>query len=358
MSKGRQRFLLILVGIFLSLPVIEGMSRFYLWITRRAAGPRILDYSYFDSTGAFRIKPNKSGWHIGYDNFPVKVRTNSDGFRCPEIRESPESRVVFDGGVRQERTFMSLTEKLFRTEGADVEVINGGTTDAGVDQYLLQVKSDSILALRPDVIVIGFYLNDSRPPQGYLAESKGTFLDFLNLPLLKDLAMTHLIEGEYVAIQVKRGRIFDNRFEWIKRFRSVSWKRDLSEFKQMVQEARYDWGAAWEPSFDNVVFPVLREIRDLSLKNGITLAVVLFPVSPQVYTELKDSFSNFPQAKLLEFAKKENIPVLDLLPALGAYKNKRLFLNQCHLNQWGNEVVANSIYPFLKEILNNEDKYY
>ena len=129
----------------------------------------------------------------------------------------------------------------------------------------------------------------------------------------------------------------------------------MSLFKQMVQEARYDWGAAWEPSFDNAVFPALHEIRDLCLKNGITLAIVLFPVSPQVYTELKDPYIDFPQTRLLKFAKRERLSVLDLLLILRMYRHELLFNDQAHLNQRGNKVVANSIYSFLKEILNAQE---
>ncbi|MFQ5842713.1 MAG: SGNH/GDSL hydrolase family protein [Thermodesulfobacteriota bacterium] len=364
MNKGRKIVLLILSGIFLSLPVIEGMSWLYLWNSRRATGPSIHDYFYIDSNGVSRFRPGVSGWHIGYDNFPVTIQINSKGFRGPEIRESPERRIVFigdsivfDGGVKQEKTFISLTEKLFREEGVDVEIVNAGTTDVGVDQYLLQVKSDRIQALDPDVIVVGLYLNDSRPPQGHLGE-KHMLQKILDMPVVRDLAMRQLIIEKYINIKLKLNQISTQRFDWVQRFLSGRWRTDLSQFKQMVQEARYDWGAAWELSFDDVVFPALREIRDLCLKNGITMALVLFPVGPQVYTEFEDPYIDYPQARLLEFAKRERLSVLDLLLILRTYRHEPLFTDHAHLNQKGNEVVAYSIFPFLKEILNSQDEYY
>ncbi|MBI2360837.1 MAG: hypothetical protein HYV04_18350 [Deltaproteobacteria bacterium] len=359
MTKAKIRGVFLFAGIFLSLVVVEGASRLYLWNTQRAAAPGIHDFFYAESSGEVRIKPGVSAWHKGLDGRPVKIQINSQGFRGPEIKKNPAQRivflgdsVVFNGGVGQEETFISLIEESFRKDGRDVEIINGGTTDVGVDQYALQVQSDRLRDLKPDLIAVGLFLNDSRPPQGHLGEVKSdAVLSVLDAPLVRSLGTASVIRDAYVTYQVRRGNWLTNRFDWIRRFGAGGWITELPELKQTVREARYDWGAAWEDSFYDVVFPALLRIRDVCAERGIAVAVVVFPVSLQVYTEVEDSFIVLPQRRIVEFGRREDIPVLDLLAALRAHGNEPVLADQAHLNKLGNYVVAGAIYPFLNKVL-------
>ena len=80
-------------------------------------------------------------------------------------------------------------------------------------------------------------------------------------------------------------------------------------------------------------------------------AVVLFPVSAQVTTNLADPFIDYPQRQLSAFANAANMQFFNLLPDLKRHKNLRLFVDQCHLNREGNRIVAKITYPFLKDLL-------
>jgi lysophospholipase L1-like esterase len=359
MKKTRARAALLISGILVALLVAEGASRVYPWNSHQAAGPNIHDFFYTVASGEVRIKPGSSAWHKGFDDRPVKIHINSHGFRGPEIKKNTERRiiflgdsVVFNGGVTQEKTFVSLLGQAFRKEQRDVEIINGGTTDVGVAQYLLQAQSDRLRDLKPDLVVVGLYLNDSRPPQGHLGEAHDDLLlAVLDTPILRSLATASVVRDAYVTLQVKRGHLFTNRFTWTRRFHTGAWITDLSELKQTVRDARYDWGAAWEESFDEAVFLALRRIRDACAKRGIATAVVIFPVSLQVYAELNDAFISLPQKKILAFGRRENIHVLDLLPALQARGNEPVMVDQAHLSELGNEVVAGATYPFLAAIV-------
>ena len=345
---------------------VEVGARIYLWGTSRPPRQRIHNFFYFDRDGIFRIKPHATGWHSGYDGFPVKIQVNSLGFRGPEIRRDPKHRivfigdsVVFDGGVKQEKTFIYLLERAFQEKGMDVEVINGGTTNVGVDQYLKQVKSSRIRSLNSNLIIIGLYLNDSRPPQGFLGESKDLkgLLRILSLPALRTFAAVQLTKEFYVTRLLARGENpVNRRFDWGKRFIARRWVRDFSEFRQTVWEARFDWGAAWYSSFGELAFPTLREIRDIVQKEGGILGLVIYPVSLQVETEVEDPYITVPQAKVLKFATEEGIPTFDLLPRLRAHKQERLYPDPAHLNERGNQVVAENLYPFLKDLLGRHSK--
>jgi len=361
--KGWIQLAVLIGSIFLMFLGAEGLSRLLLWKSAQAHGPKLHDLFYFDRNGLFRIKPNSRGWHRGYDERPIMVELNSDGFRGPELRESPAKRiifvgdsVVFDAGVQQEETFIALAEDYFERDGQDVEIINAGTPDVGVDQYWLQAKHNRFDNYKPDLIVIGLYLNDSRPPQGFLGENQDQIIDFLSHSPLKHLALTHYVRQAYIAFQLKRGGKFTERFEWVARYKSHKWMDNPSEFQQLVKEAQFDWGAAWNVSLETNVFPALMELRDQYARKGVKIAVVLFPVNVQVYTKLTDSFIDYPQRQMSKFATIADIPFFDLLPSLKRQKNLRPYADPAHLNRVGNRITADTIYPFLKAQLNKDSK--
>ena len=146
------------------------------------------------------------------------------------------------------------------------------------------------------------------------------------------------------------------RFEWVARYKSHKWMDNSSEFRQIVKEAQFDWGAAWNVSLETNVFPALMEIRDQYARKGVKIAVVLFPVNLQVYTMLTGPFVDYPQRRLARFANAENIPFFDLLPSLKRHKNLRPYADPAHLNRAGNRIVADTIYTFLKAQLNKDSK--
>ena len=357
--KGWSKITILMVSIFLTLLVAEGASQIFLRRSSHTSGEKIHDYFYFDPNGVFRIKPNSRGWHRGYDQEPIMVTINSDGFRGPELRAFPTQRIifigdsiVFDGGVPQEKTFIALLEDQFREDGHDVEIMNAGTTDVGVDQYLLQAKLNRFDNYKPDLVVIGLYLNDSRPPQGFLGENhQDKFLLLLKRPPFKHLALTQFLRRGYFLVQQKGKKKFSERFNWIKRYQSGKWIYSLQEFQLTVREAQFDWGAAWDSSFEETVYPALNDIKEIYSRKGIKFAVVLFPVSAQVTTNLADPFIDYPQRQLSAFANAANMQFFDLLPDLKRHKNLRLFVDQCHLNRQGNRIVAKITYPFLKDLL-------
>ena len=357
--KGWKKILVLFGAILLTLLVAEGLSRLILRKSSQAYGPKIHDNSYFDHNGVFRIRANSHGWHRGFDKKPILVKINSQGFRGPELRASPGDRIIFTGdsvvfnaGVQQEKTFIVLLEDHFQRDGHNVEIINAGTSDLGIDQYLLQAKHNRFDKYKPDLVVIGLYLNDSRPPQGFLGEKHQDKLHrFLYHTPLRHLALTHYLRRGYIIFQLKRGKNFSKRFKWFARYNAQMWKDNLDEFRQTVREAQFDWGAAWNSSFEEKVYPALKEINEIYSRKGVKFAVVVFPVGAQVYTNLRDPFIDHPQRQLSTFAKEANMQFFDLLPDLKRHKNLWLFMDQCHLNRQGNRTVAKITYPFLKDLL-------
>jgi hypothetical protein len=96
----------------------------------------------------------------------IEIRTNSLGYRNPEIGEKRGLRVLFLGDsvafgdfLPEEETFVRLVESKARAEGENWEVINAAVGAVSLENELAILKETGI-GLEPDVVVLGFYLND------------------------------------------------------------------------------------------------------------------------------------------------------------------------------------------------------
>ena len=324
---------------------------------------RIHDFFSFDTDGCFRIVPGSSGLHRPYEGRdPVTVRINSEGFRGPEPRTDSVTRVVFvgdsivfDGGVPDEKTFVRLAEERLNrslpSRRCPAECLNLGTTDAGAAQYVAKVKHHA-LGLRPDLIVVGFYLNDARPPQGFLGEDGYSAAErgLVRSPFYRLLTVRRGHEI-YRLVKFSRDKTLSVRFRWTNRFKAGIWTSDRKEWERLVAEAEYDWGAGWVENTWPAVEEHLSMIVGLCRQNGILPAIVCFPVSPQV--QVADPFPSmqYPQEKLAEIARRIGVPLLDLLPALREHRQEPLFNDQCHLTSPGNRVVADELAPWIGKLL-------
>jgi lysophospholipase L1-like esterase len=345
---------LIIGGMLLGLVVSEALARALL--PEKSEPQRIHAHFHFDSNGLFRIDPRASGWHRGYDGPPIFVQINSKGFRGAEPRPDAHPRVVmlgdsivFDGGVPLEDTFVALAEKRLREQFPKIQLFNLGTTDVGLDQYVLQLREGPVSPLRPTLIVVSLYLNDTCPPQGLAAAVSDPILRSLDLPGVRSLRVFDLLRRWYVlnTMTAATGR----RFRWVPRFLRRRWVGDPQELQLLTQEADEDWGAAWKPNFSSVAQGYLEQARELSARAGASLAVLLFPASPQVYAAPAPAWLFHPQTSLKQVLGQLHVPTLDLLPILREQREQSLFNDQCHLNRAGNHLVADVLSRWLSELL-------
>jgi lysophospholipase L1-like esterase len=114
------------------------------------------------------LKPNIE---VQWPNDPeigVTVKTNSLGLRNDEVgpKGKDEMRILFLGdsvvfGTRlpQDKTIPAQLEKKLREEGENIRVINAGVEGYSTFQEYHQLRHIG-LALDPDVIVLGFVVND------------------------------------------------------------------------------------------------------------------------------------------------------------------------------------------------------
>jgi lysophospholipase L1-like esterase len=273
------------------------------------------------------------------------VRTNRLGLRGPAVpaREPGELRVLvlgdsitFGDYVDEDETYPAALERRLQAAlpGGLVRVINGGGPNVGtMDEAML--LADIAPELQPDLVLVGFYLNDSVDQAPYPAR--------IRIPA--GLAWSRLAEraASAWARAVHDARVRP-RYVWVHEFLARGWVDDPAVYDRLVALASSDWGAAWLEESWAPVEAALRYMRSLGEQHGFQVAVAVFPVSVQVESRHED---DRPQQRIRALAESLGMPVADLLPALRASREERLFYDHCHLTPAGNAIVAEQITGLL-----------
>ena len=308
--------------------------------------------------------------HPWSPKIPLVYKTNSLGYRNPEIGPKQGKRLLFLGdsitfgqGVNEEWTFVRLLEKLARAQGENWETINGAVEGLGTNGELA-VLNETGLALKPDVVVLDFYLND-------FLESPGIFM--IRLPgLLERSRLAHKLEGFFtsrlflttseknISVIQPMQKPPDEIYAWRDEFKKNSAvltpqpKSDptAQAFHEAVLRNFEDWGGSFSPHVWKKLELLLEEFARLTNEHRFHLVLAAFPVRDQVETE---PLFDYPQQRLSQIARTLKVPYLDLLPVFRREYEKnrkekdRLFYDQCHLTIRGHQVTAQAIYQFLKQ---------
>lgn len=278
----------------------------------------------------------------------VAININSLGFRGDEVAEkkAPEEwRLLFLGDSVTVADYLPETE-LYPTLTGDrlsakyqrtkIVSINTAIGNIGIEEEI-NILEDSLERIQPDVIVLGFFLNDSRPPWGFSGEI-GDRGWLRRHSLIAETIYTRLEESKWIE---KQGA---ERFSWIAAAEKLEWRSSPEAFRKLTSLAQIDWGAAWEPSSWQVVEQHLQRLERLAHKAEAPVLVVAFPVIYQVEAEfIEDS----PQRELAQLAQAHGFAYLDLLPTLRAHRTEQLFLDHCHPSARGNEIIADAIVSSL-----------
>jgi hypothetical protein len=113
----------------------------------------------------------------------VPVRTNEQGFRGPAIAAQAApgvARIAFVGdsttmgwGVAERETFASQVIAKLQAEGRKVDGFNEGVGNWNTTQELTNFREVG-LAMKPDIVVLTYFINDAEPMPSYPNE---TWLD-------------------------------------------------------------------------------------------------------------------------------------------------------------------------------------
>jgi hypothetical protein len=300
----------------------------------------------------------------GLDNIPMDI--NALGFRGPEIptqKAARELRVLVLGDsitwadyLPEEKGYVRQAETALQTRVPDrrFTVVNGGIGDVGTTEEL-DLLEERGLAVAPDLVVLAWYLNDSRPPWGF-AEEMGS-RGWLRRHSL-------LAEKSYVYFELQRWihETGEDRLRWGWAAQTLPWATRHEAFLELAVAARFDWGAAWDPVSWDTLQPQFVRLKQLANKHHFKVAVVAFPVSYQVYASLLDAT---PQDELRRRLAAFSFPVLDLLPLLRSqphanwhgrpFGDDDLFFDQCHTRPEANVLIGREIASFVSATLVGEE---
>ena len=310
------------------------------------------------------VRDDALGWKLrpgAVDHWgDVEVRVNQRGFRGPVIpydKPPRTMRVVYLGDsvtfgyrvARWEDTYPFVVDSLMKS----LSSFRAETVNLAVEGYS-QWQEAIVLAeegdrYQPDLVVIGFVLNDvtemfylSRfggPDEGFqLRHSYSSAWD----RVLSKSALVYQIQNVTREIKAKRKLGEDVRLGAIKQQ-----ALDVETLMRHPEQANVK--VAWDIALSD-----LQRIADHCASNNVPVLVVAFPFAVQLSDP--DSLSA-PQRVLANYAAARNIPMVDLLAPLVEHARANglaahdLFVDHDHLTVEGHRVVADMLHPKIVAML-------
>jgi len=279
----------------------------------------------------------------------VRVHVNGKGLRGPELAfERPPGSlrilwlgdsVTFGYGVeRVEETFpYAVAERLAARLGIPVETVNAGVGGYAPWQQLAWLEREG-WRYAPDLVVVGFVLNDLTEPlslvryggqgEGWqLARSARGALD-------RWLSASALVSGMREGFaRLRFGRDVRRGAEALEAY----------DVRRLVAEPGAPlWERSWRLTESN-----LSRIFESARRRGVPVALVVFPYAFQLDAP---GATAGPQRRLVALSQAEGVPVLDLLPILADRAEPGagpFFLDASHLSVVGHAAVSEALDPFL-----------
>ena len=300
-----------------------------------------------DSNLGWRLRP---GAQTEWGGYPVRI--NEHGLRgaaIPHAREGDRLRILYLGDSvtfgyklrRTEDSFPYQTEPLLEEHfGVDVETINAGVGGYSPWQERIYLEREG-LRYAPDLVVVGFVLNDVTEKMGlqrFGGSGVGSQLSASYQSEL-DRLLHHSAVYQTARALYARARFGPD-------IAAGAAHQEALDIRHLLRDDRSEQvEEAWRITLEN-----LDGIFDLCDASGIPALLVVFPDLLQFpATATRDQ----PQRTLTAHAQARGIPVLDLLPPMTrAARNQprewqRFFIDHDHLTAAGSEVVANALREFV-----------
>jgi len=362
----KKQFALYFIFLLLILVVVEGLARFWEFFLNSCSlgesdSTKTEHYNYFQvrqmcldyrslafvEPDIIQIKPNQ--------HFP-SVNVNSDGFRGPEIiLEKPEStyRIFVVGGSTtmghgsssDETTMPGFLQKRFDDENLDVniEVINAGINSLYSFSETYHIKKN-ILKYNPDLIINYGGVNDANK--------------WTENPRIKT---EEEVKEDYGGFKFKNFQFYRTPFVAYTLLFAADWKeQEYGERTNPTDKVIPAWKDRW------------LDICELGKTQGFKTMIVVQPAlgtgNKNFYSS--DEFENLPRTEHelrfihnLEMMANELDNMSGTCDYVADLRNvfdnieEPLFYDHAHVNDQGNEIVADEIFEFtlptvLEEIKN------
>ena len=357
-KNKRKEITLVIISSVMAIIVGEFALRSFL--------PQTTEYGHmiaYDSTLGWKFVSNGKGVMAHRGTPPNVIETNSLGFRdhAPSEKKTKKLMVLGDSFVAN----IALADKEVFTEIMEdqleeYDVLNFGVNGYGqVQEYLLLEKWINVID--PDVVMLIIY------PQNDFADNMGTHRFYARpsasleggdsiLTIHRQLK-DHKIEKGFDGILSK------SHVNWLvtRALNNLFSKPDslyLTEFYTCQSPIPGEYRAAFK-----IMQELLIRIASVAKEKNVPVVFALAPSILQVDDELwklflernsvakKNYVRSSPNDRLMQFAKDNNLLMLDLLPVFleEGKKNVKFYHPvEQHWTKEGNRVVANALMDFLE----------
>lgn len=263
----------------------------------------------------------------------VPVRTEEHGFRGPALpQQAPAgvARIAFVGdsttmgwGVAEQDTFADLVVDRLRKRGRKVDGFNSGVGNYNTLQELTLYRETGV-PMKPDIIVLTYFINDAEPVPTYPAS-----LGWLDLHSVSWIVLNYRLDSLF--------RQFGERPDW----------------KHYYRALYDDKAAGWR-----VTQKALAGFADTAKQTGATLLVFHLPelreLKPYAFPDVTD--------KVRKVVEAQGTPFIDLLPTIENLEPSSLWVTvpDPHPNARANAAftggMVQELLPVLDRLCKTEQK--
>lgn len=319
---------------------------------------RIIDYPPRDfspfmrsaETG-FKFAPNLDQRMVGFE-YNVGFRTNSQGLRNDEIGDRKGYRILFLGdsftcgyGVEKNEEFTDLLEKRL-----NVDIINCGVIGFDIPHQVRYYKTQGKL-LKPDLVVYAMFLsNDIIGCLKWETDPNGAFISktgYSPVFITTRIKLLNLLKAFIYTYRIRHLPISD----WV-------------PYPEHLEICRKELSPSARDTYERAKV-LIRGLRDEVEASGADLLVVMFSdrnvVEDEANLKYRAKTADFdriyeldqPERIMSTYLSDIGVKHVDLNPMLKDYYKKDgrplYYRLDGHLTVLGHKVVADILYPILKE---------
>jgi hypothetical protein len=314
-----------------------------------------------------RLRRGVSGAITGHhlSRRDVEFSTNSLGYRDDEVGEKTDrdyrilalgDSITLGDYLSAEQTYPEYLERALiaaeprALKDRDVRVINSGV--GAIDlQNEFAILMETGLSVEPDVVLVGLFLNDAYHSPVLKIRRLSPALSWSHFLRVSSMWLD-VFRDRYVyeGTNLRNEESIDSERERFLATHSVAkgdWRKSQDAFNSLIADKIGGWGYAWSGGFWQKINPILELIKQVGDDNGFQIAVMLFPVSYQVQSEL---LMDEPQRDFERYMTELDIPHIDLLPLLREKYQRdgvNVFYDHCHYRADGHAFFTKAVADFL-----------
>ncbi len=341
--SGFRNFLVLCASLFVCMVVMEGVLR--LWDTP-LAHPNLVQIHRPSEIYDYELVPGSTGF--GKDGEFISI--NSWGMRDNEVAKDRRPGVkriavigdsfTFGMGVDLEDTYVKQLERLLGGQGISVEVLNFGVGGYNMWQYRI-VLEQRVLGFNPDLIVVGFFLDDlevSIPP--YEEKEDWKPMNRYELKARREIKVFYLWN-----LVRNLNQLIETKYRYKRGYRYL---QGISERKQAVGPSHPDhtYYKIQTGNMDASVYHrflgALGGLANVARNKGIPLIAVYIPDASQLHESDRQHVNRFFRKATAE-AGIAMVDVTTRFEGVPDPKTLYLFPLDAHTSPEGHRIIAESL---------------